>query len=176
MPQVPEDQRLDALQRMGLSPVLLALASERWPDPAFEFTCGHPYRCYSVPDEYWPEPFVPLWECTETVIGCRREAGGLVYLDWYLESLDPPGRIARCEQGLLFWLFSYIVEYEEWDSEEAALGRLRAVAATVGFRHFERLWAFVLEHGQQLGYRERVVAAAWATDAEPGAAPDPAAR
>ncbi len=166
MPQVPEDMRLDALRAFGLSPTLLALASEQWPHPAFEFPCGHPYRCYSVPDEYWPEPFVPLWECTETVVGCRRETGGLVFLDWYLESLDPPERLARSEQGLLFWLFSYLAEWEEWDSEEAALGRLREAAAVVGFRYFEQLWAFTLEHGRRPDYRERVIAAAWDIPAE----------
>jgi hypothetical protein len=166
MPQVPEDQRLNALERLGLSPKLLSLASQRWPHPAFEFPCGHPYRCYAVPDEYWPEPFVPLWECTETVVGCRRDVDGLVFLDWYLESLAPPKRLARTEQGLLFWLFAYLVEYEEWDRETAALGRLREAAAVVGFRHFERLWAFVLEHGQRPDYRERVEAAAWDIPAE----------
>src|SRR5262245_54671506 len=166
--------RLDALGQLGLSPVLLALASERWPHPAFEFRCEHPYRCYSVPDEYWPEPFVPLWECTETVIGCRREAGGLVFLDWYLESLDPPERIARTERGLLFWLFSYLIEDEEWDSEEAALGRLREAAASVGFLHFDHLWAFALEHGRQPDYRERVEAAAWDISTESSAAANPA--
>ena len=33
-------ERLDALHRLGLSPQLLALASERWPHPIFEFCCG----------------------------------------------------------------------------------------------------------------------------------------
>ena len=161
MPHVRQDQRLVALERLGLSPTLLALASERWPHPAFEFRCGYPYRCYAVPDEHWPEPLVPLWECTETVVGCRPEGGGLVFLDWYLESPDPPQPIARTEQGLLFWLFSYLVEDEEWDGEAAALGRLRQMATAVGFRHFERLWAFAVEHGRQPDYREQVRVAAW---------------
>jgi hypothetical protein len=172
VPQVPDDQRLIALQRLGLSLPLLALASEQWPHPAFEFRCGHPYRCYSVPDEYWPEPFLPLWECTETVIGCRPDAGGLVFLDWYLESPAPPERIARTEQGLLFWLFSYLLEDEEWDSEEAALERLRKAAVAVGFRHFESLWGVVLEHGQRPDYRERVEAAAWDILDEPATPAD----
>jgi hypothetical protein len=124
--------------------------------PAFEFPCGHVYRCYSVPPEYWPEGFVPLWECTETVVGVRRTPPGRAFLEWDLESPDRPVLLARSEQGLFFWLFSYLIEYEQWEDDAAALGRLRAAAAAVGFRHFDRLWAFTLQHGEETNYRERV--------------------
>src|SRR5947209_548198 len=130
--------RRNQLAALGLSPALLNLASQRWPHPAFEFPCGHPYRCYSVPGEYWPEGFIQPWECTEEAVGVRRTADGLEFLAWYLESPDPPERIARTEQGLFFWLFSYLIEYEEWEDEAPALVRLRAAAAAVGFRYIDR--------------------------------------
>jgi hypothetical protein len=148
------------LAEAGLSTALLSLATERWPVPGFEFPCGHVYRCYSVPPECWPEGFVPLWECMETVVGVRRTPVGRAFMEWYLESPAPPVLLAWSEQGLLFWLFSYLIEYEEWEDEAAALERLRAAAAAVGFRHFDRLWAFMLQHGQETDYRERVRAEA----------------
>jgi hypothetical protein len=152
--------RRTQLAAIGLSPALLDLATERWPLQAFEFPCGHVYRCYSVPAEYWPDSFIPMWECTEEVVGVRQTPDGLEFLAWNLESVDPPHRLARSEQGLLFWLFSYLIEYEEWDDEVAALNRLRDAAAAVAFRYFDRLWAFMLQHGERIDYREMVRAEA----------------
>jgi hypothetical protein len=154
--------RRSQLAELGLSPALLDLASERWPHRAFEFPCGHVYRCYAVPDEYWPEGFIPLWECTEEVVGIRKTPTGSEFLAWDLESPDSPERLARSEQGLFLWLFSYLIEYEEWENEVAAMERLRAAAAAVGFRYFDRIYEFACRHGQELNYRESVRAEAWA--------------
>jgi hypothetical protein len=152
--------RQTQLAELGLSSGLLDLASERWPHPAFEFPCGHVYRCYSVPDEYWPEGLIPLWECTEEVVGVRKVPGGLEFLAWCLESADSPVCLARSEQGLFFWLFSYLIEYEEWEDEAAALERLRAAAAAVGFWYFDRVHEFACRYGRELNYRELVRAEA----------------
>src|SRR5262249_8661189 len=157
--------RRSQLEALGLSPALVRLATQKYPHPAFEFPCEEPYRCYSVPAEYWPADFTPLWECCEEVVGCRGTAEGVEFLAWDLETLGQPERLARSEQGLFFWLFSYLIEYEEWDDEAAALGRLREASAAIGFMNFDRLWAFMLQHGQRLDYREFVRAEAWSITA-----------
>jgi hypothetical protein len=146
--------RQSQLEGLGLSPALMALPIQQYPHPAFAFRCEEPYRCYAVPAEFWPADFIPLWECTETVVGCRPTAAGMEFLDWYLESADPPEVIARSEQGLYFWLFSYLIEDQDWDDELAARRELAEAATAVGFRQLAEVEAFQQEFGRRHDYAE----------------------
>src|SRR2546423_1417012 len=69
--------RLEELRAMGLSATLLQLAAGDFPHPEFEFRCSPVHRFFSmVPVTFRPAGFVPLWECGETVVGCRRGEAG----------------------------------------------------------------------------------------------------
>lgn len=59
-----------------------------------------------------------------------------------LEDPDTVELIARSEQGLLFWLFSHLIEDDDWRSEAAAEAKLREAAEAVGFRHFDEVNRF----------------------------------
>jgi hypothetical protein len=164
--------RRSQLEALGLSPGLIALATQQYSHLAFGFRCEEPYRCYSVPAEYWPVDFAPLWECTETVVGCRRTPSGLEFVDWYLEAGDPPKLIARSEQGLLFWLFSYLIEDHDWDDEPAARRELAEAAAAVGFRQLAEVEKFQEKFGRRRDYAELLQVAAEQIPAEQKVAAD----
>ena len=144
--QMHQQERQTRLESIGLSPGLHALATRRWPHRAFEFRCEEAYRYYSVSDQLWPKDFIALWEWLKRSTGVAQTPHGLEFLVWDLESDNPPVLLARSEQGLFYWRFSYLIEDEDWDDEEAGMARLRDAAASVSFRHFDRLNTFALLH------------------------------
>jgi hypothetical protein len=145
MPRVSQRCRLDALRKMGLSPRLMDLAAQRWPHKVYRDRCAEPIRCYSVPDELWPdEPLVPLWEDSdaEIVVGCRGTNRARLFFAWYLDEVPKTiEQVTHSEQGLLFWLFMHLMDYnEDWEgAAPASLDTLRAAARVVGFRHLDQL-------------------------------------
>jgi hypothetical protein len=166
---------LAELRSLGLSPALLRLASDDLPHPEFEFRCGPVYRFFSLaPADYRPANFVPLWECDSTVVGCRRGAAGPEFLTWQTDEVGEPELLASSESGLLFWLFSYLIEDQDWDDEPAAREALTGAAVAVGFAGLAEVEAFQQEFGRRVEYARLLRAAAQQRHAEPSAAPDPA--
>jgi hypothetical protein len=96
--------------------------------------------------------FVPLWECTESIVGCRPTQDRLEFLEVDVEDPGAATAIAQSEQGLLFWLFSYLIEDQQWDDVEATKRELKAAAQSVGFRYFDEVNAFQREFGSRTDY------------------------
>jgi hypothetical protein len=165
--------RLAELRSLGLSPGLLQLASGDLPYPEFEFRCGPVHRYFSlVPADYRPANFIPLWECDSTVVGCRRGAAGLEFLTWQTDEVREPELLASSESGLLFWLFSYLIEDQDWDDESAARQALSETAAAVGFGRLAEVEAFQGAFGRRVEYAQLLRAAAQQWHAEHGAVAD----
>jgi hypothetical protein len=148
------------LAALGLSSGLMALASGNPPHPAFAYRCGLVYKFPEIHPEERPEGLVPLWECGTAVVGCVQTPQGLEFVRWSVEADDPPELIARSEQGLLFWLFSYLIEDADWEDEEAAVRRLRAAAVAVAFRYFDEVNEFQQQRGSDPSYDELLRTAA----------------
>jgi hypothetical protein len=119
------------------------------------------FRCggfqYSPDDGVWRvgnDVIIALWECGYNVIGCRIADKRLDFVTLYVEDPTAITLIARSEQGLLFWLFSWIIEDQDWANEESTLARLRTAAAAVGFRSFDEVEKFEREFGNRTNYEE----------------------
>jgi hypothetical protein len=161
--------RLAEIRSLGLSLAVLRLASGDLPHLEFEFRCGPVHRLFSlVPAEYRPADFVPLWECGSTVVGCRRGAAGPEFLTWQTDEVGEPEPLASSEAGLLFWLFSYLIEDQDWDDEPAARAALAEAAEAIGFTQLAEVEAFQQEFGRRVEYARLLRAAAQQRHAEPG--------
>jgi hypothetical protein len=133
---------------LGLSPPLLALVTGELSHPAIPQVCRliSPDR---APRADEPAGLVPLWEDAgsspeffETVYA-KPTPGGSVF--WSIifeegEEPDPGSLFAGSEQGLLFWLFYWLLEYQE--RESAGAWNLPALAATLGFHYLNQVLAF----------------------------------
>jgi hypothetical protein len=97
---------------------------------------------------------VVLWECEDSVIGCRETDVGLEFVNFDVEDPSRLIPIARSEQGLLFWLLSWLIEDQDWQDEQATEMRLRDGAAAVGFRYFDEVNEFQQQFGGHTGYSD----------------------
>jgi hypothetical protein len=127
------------LRALGIDDAIVALATAAVPHVAFE------YRCQAVDDPKVDNggepppgpPFTTLWECNDTVTGFWRRDGGIEFIEFDIEAPEDYHLISRSTQGLFAWTFFWLVEDEDWDDAEAALGRLREAALAVGFVHLD---------------------------------------
>jgi hypothetical protein len=149
------------LRLLDLSEGVLALALGNHPSPVFEFRCEPVYRYYALPEQYRPRGLVPLWECCGGVVCCRHSVEGLEFLELDVETPLELRRIARSEQGLLFWLFSYLIEDQDWEDEAATAALLKSAAEAVGFKHFTRVNYFQQKQGKELDYARLLRDEAW---------------
>jgi hypothetical protein len=155
-----EGGRRKALESLGLSPRVVSLAMAEWPTEAFEFRCGPLDRYLALPDGVWPSDALPLWECCGSIVGCRRAGGGLEFIALDVEIPWQLDLLARSEEGLLFWLFSYLIEDQDWDDEPLAIQALADAAAAVGFRRLAEVDQFQQRFGGRPGYGQLLRAAA----------------
>ncbi len=105
-----------------------------------------------VPASLRPASFLPLWECGETVVGCRRAESGTEFVTWYADAPGEPEPLAVSELGLWFWLFSYLIEDQDCEDEPAARQVLAEAARAVGFRRFAEIDAFQQRFGHRADY------------------------
>jgi hypothetical protein len=152
--------RRQALELLGLSPGIVALAMGEWPTEAFEFRCGRLDRSLALPAGVWPPDALPLWECCGSIVGCRRAGGGLEFIGLDVEVPGNVHRLARSEEGLLFWLFSYLIEDQDWDDEPSARRAIAHAAAALGFRRLDEVDQFQQQLGGRTDYDELLRAAA----------------
>ena len=176
MAAIPEDQRIEALRRLGASESLIRLASGDCVHPTFRDTClGPPYNVYHGAGTPDGPSLVPLWDHGDTVVGVWERADGPEFVEFSIEAADEVWSQARTEQGFWATRFDHLYESEVPDA------KLREAAAAVGFRFLDRLMASREASASRLGtfeahgawLRELVAAIdREALDAEPGAARD----
>lgn len=153
--QVGMADRLEQLQKWGLTTPLLRIADGDLPHPAFDAWC-EPLRCnersevglaldrVEVRDETGGHPSAAMWEHDVgdghafEVVYCVKVEGGLEF--WhvmYADDTDGPQaeRIAKSEQGLLYWLFFSLIGSEFFRHGERAYSALAEAAQSVGFGH-----------------------------------------
>lgn len=146
------DDRWAYLASLPLSSGIIALASGRHPSEVFRFRCS--------PPRHIDLPVVPLWECNDAIVTYRPTPSGPEF-----ELADAEGSpsevIARSEQGLLFWLFSYLIEDRDWHDPDKDEAELRSAAKAVGFRYFDEVDQFQRKFGASGNYatllRERAL-------------------
>lgn len=172
MAVIAENQRIAALQQLGVSEPLIRLASGECVHQTFRYSClGPPYYAYhgaGVPDG---PPFIPLWDHDDTVVGVWERADGPEFVAFSIEADGVVCPLARTEHGFWATQFDFLYESEVPDEE------LQEAAAAVGFRFLGRLVASREAGAGQLGTFE--LHEAWlqgfvagidreAPDAEPG--------
>jgi hypothetical protein len=147
--------RLEQLQRWGLTAPLLRLADGDLPHPAFESRC-EPIRYderrefglnldrVEARDETSGHVSAALWEHDVgyghafEVVYCAEAKGGVEF--WHVMYADDtdgpqPERIAKSEQGLFYWLFFSLIQSEFFSRGERAYSNLAEAAKSVGFEH-----------------------------------------
>lgn len=136
---VPENLRIDALRRLGLSePLVRQSAGERL-HPLLGFRCqGPPWKSYHGAGCPGGPPLVPLWDCCDTVTGVRGGRPGCVeFIEFSVEAPEEYVILARTEQGLWAVVFDAIYE----DADHAGVEDLAGAARAVGFRFLDRVAA-----------------------------------
>jgi hypothetical protein len=142
---------LKAYRRCGLSDSLIEFAIGGPAEAVFESDCQR--DLLRQPFEYLPDvpgpPVTPLWHVTTFVVGCRKQKGGLEFVEVQMEEVfgggpEPVKVIATSEQGLWAWLFLKQLEVAFTGVNQKTAKRkthlidqLREAAKRVGFRHFE---------------------------------------
>lgn len=140
-------ERSIRLASLPLSGGVLALATGRYVSDVFRFRCA-PARDVDFQG-------VALWECGDSIVTCRVSPTGT---EFTVEDVDI-GRsemIARSAQGLLFWLFSHLIDDRNWDDDRQDLAELLSAAEAVGFRYFDEVDQFQREFGARGDYGELV--------------------
>lgn len=138
MTVVPENERLDALRRLGLSGPLVRLAAGKPVHPAFGFRCQAPPR-YSYHGAGCPggPPLTPLWDCGDTVTAVWERDGRPEFIEFCIEADGEFWVLAATEQGLWATVFTALVE----DRDDLGADELRDAAQVVGFRFLDRVVA-----------------------------------
>lgn len=148
-------ERIERLSEFSLSRDIRRLAIGEPPSELFRFRCD---RFHYTPDDgVWPmvQPeVIALWECGYMVVGCRRTADAIEFVELDVEDPLNVEVIAHSEQGLLFWLFSHMIEDQDWHDIGLTEDRLRRAAESVGFQYFDDVYRFQRENGADGRYTE----------------------
>jgi hypothetical protein len=135
---VPEDERVAALRRLGISEPVIRLSCGENIHDLLSISCeGPPWEVYhnaEVPDG---PPFVPLWEFAEGVTGLWEKAGRLEFIEFDVEGPDQYWVLAHSEQGFLAWLLLW--HYQNRDDLEWP--DFREPAEAIGFQFLSELVA-----------------------------------
>jgi hypothetical protein len=142
---------LKAFRRCGLSESLIEFAIGEPAEPLFESDCER--WLLQQPFEYLSDvpgpPVTPLWHVTTFVVGCRKQAKRLEFVEVQMEEVfgggpEPVKVIATSEQGLWAWLFRKQLESaftgvnrKTAKRKTEKVEQLREAAKRVGFLHFE---------------------------------------
>lgn len=137
------DERSTELAALPLSSGIIALASGQYASEIFRFRCCPPRRIVLQG--------IPLWECCDSIVTYRATASGP---EFAIEDAEggPATVIGRSEQGLLFWLFSYLIEDRDWSDPSRDEAELRAAADAAGFRYFDEVNQFQRAFGERADY------------------------
>jgi hypothetical protein len=153
MRPVDEEERLDALKRLGVSAPVIRLAAGKNRREFFgDFRT--PYKVYRGITWRGGPVFVPLWEKYDTITAVRQKGKGLEFFRVSVEQTRKPKALARTEQGLLATLFFNPLNAYYDEPEDYGRGHLRAMEAaakSAGFRHF-RLAEAVFRENYEKGY------------------------
>jgi hypothetical protein len=140
MAVIPEDQRVAALRRLGISEPVIRLSCGENLHDLFSIGCeGPPRRVYhqaEVPDG---PPFIPFWEFADSVTGLWVAADGrLEFIQFDVEAPDEFRVLAHTEQGflaaVLLWQYQNGDDELEWDD-------FWEPAEAIGFRYLAELVA-----------------------------------
>ncbi len=156
---VPEQNRLRALESLNLSAPVIALCSgeEVHPHPSFWYRCQAPHSIYHGGTGPDLGLILPFWECTTTVTAALMgDAGhaGPTFIEFSLEYPDEYIAFAVSEQGLLAYLFWYLIEDQDWHDKQKCTRVLTEAATAVGFRHLQKMLEFQQMHGDKSNYSE----------------------
>ena len=149
------NERQKKLKALGVPIEIVKLVTQEDQNTLFEYRCGPLH--YTYEHDTLPNGITVLWECTYGIVGIRSKGQGLEYVEFDIETPDEIEIIATSEQGLFFWLFSYLIEDQDWDDEIESLKLLRNGANTVGFSLLEEVLTFQEQYGANIDYGQRLL-------------------
>tara|TARA_R110002124_G_scaffold57984_6_gene162069 strand:- start:65 stop:589 length:525 start_codon:yes stop_codon:yes gene_type:complete len=156
MPLVSLQKRSKLLEELKTG--LRSLSLGELTNEYLEYRCRiSPLLCYESSEEggflpaSWdkseaPE-IVPLWECDLTMIAMRGEE--YLEIDW--ENIEDITLIARSEQGLLSYVFFYLIEdlggANQLMNQKQDYESLLQLSREMGFEHLKAVIEFQRNHG-----------------------------
>ncbi len=140
------------LREFGLTPQLVSLCTQRTEMDVFDFRCSDPIWYSNGATVVGDLAF--MWSCCDSMVACRKIGHEADFIEFDIEEPDQIKIISMSEQGLLFNLFVYLIEDQDWDNEECVLKMLRKAASVVGFCHLEDALAFQEVNGNAINFHE----------------------
>lgn len=172
------NNRLKQLQQWGVSQAMLRIADGHLPHPAFDAWCeplcvddrreiGLNLDHVEARDETGGQVSAAMWEHDVgdghafEVVYCAKAEGGLTF--WhiiYADDTDGPQSepIAKSEQGLLYWLFFWLIQSEFFRHGEGAYATLAEAAKSVAFEHLVDVFRLEEEIGSDSARRGELAA------------------
>ncbi len=98
-----------------------------------------------------------LWSCCDSIFAYRSDESGKEFVEFDNETPDDITVISTSEKGLLYHLFTYLIEDQDWENEEDSMRKLREGADRLGFDLLADALDFQSENGSAVDFADRLL-------------------
>lgn len=140
------------LREYGISESLVRLSLADYDSAVFQFRCS---PIHGMSDsERFRNGKAYLWMCCDSIVYADRTDSGISFYELDVEDPSDVTLISRSETGLLYWLFTHLIEDQDWDDADSAMRALSAAAKETGFELLQEACEFQSEHGADVEFVE----------------------